>query len=99
MHPAMVWLNLVPVVAFVWGFVTVRCVSESLDREFRERYPELGGGDDYGKILGYAAMACLGILSMIPGFGSLIFLGGLVLWLIYWLKIAAYSRQLNQQWW
>jgi hypothetical protein len=37
MQPGMVWLNLIPLFEFVWQFVTVSRISQSLKDEFRDR--------------------------------------------------------------
>jgi hypothetical protein len=94
MQPGMVWLNLIPCFDLVWGFITVIRITESLDDEFYERRMD-ERGDDYGKSLGIAYMVCL-VLSAIPYIGGCIYIAALVLWIMYWVKIARYSRQLHE---
>jgi hypothetical protein len=94
MEPGMVWLNLIPCFNIVWQFITVIRVSESLDREFYERRLDRRG-DDYGKNIGMAS-CILRLLGGIPYIGALFGLAGLVCGIIYWVKIAGYSRQLAE---
>jgi hypothetical protein len=92
MEPALVWLNLIPLVHFVWMFFTAIRVSESLRNEFSER----GWGrrsDDYGQGLGIATCA-LSLASYIPYLGCLCAVGWVVCFIMYWVKIAGYSGQL-----
>lgn len=54
MEPGLVWLNLIPCFQFVWQFITVVRIDETLREEFRER----GIGrrnDSYGKSIGLAS--------------------------------------------
>jgi hypothetical protein len=117
MAPGLVWLNLVPVLNLVWPFVTVVQVGNSLQREFRARGMDRGGG--YGKVLGvltyvlslfssFVSLAALGVAIVVDdsddspmilfagsGVGNLIGLGFLVMWIVYWVQIAGYTRTLN----
>lgn len=54
MEPGLVWLNLIPCFQFVWQFITVVRIDETLREEFRER----GIGrrnDSYAKSIGIAS--------------------------------------------
>jgi hypothetical protein len=106
MEPGMVWLNLIPLFNYVWNFVTVIRVGDSLKNEFSDRDIDQGG--DYGKTLGIT-MSALGIgsgilsnvgntarapaVSMIAG---LIGLASLVMFIVYWVQIAGYSQKLGE---
>src|SRR5262245_51980891 len=92
MEPGMVWLNLIPLFNVVWMFITATRLSESLRNEFYDR----GWGrrtEDYGQGLGIATCALL-LASNIPYAGCLFFIGWIVCFIMYWLKIAGYSSQL-----
>lgn len=91
MEPGMVWLNLIPCVSLVWQFITVSRVAESLDNEFYDRGWDQN--DDYGRSLG-TTTCVLNLLGIIPYIGGLFSLGWLVCGIIYWVKIAGYSKQL-----
>ena len=91
MSPGQVWLNLIPCLNLVWSFLTVTRVADSLDREFRDRRLRTEG--DYGRGIGITACV-LNLVGGIPYIGVLFALGGLVCFIIYWVKIAGYSKQL-----
>jgi hypothetical protein len=68
MAPGLVWLNLVPILGLVWSFVTVVQVGNSLQREFRDRGLDRGGG--YGKVLGIL-MHVVALFAPCFGYGGL----------------------------
>jgi hypothetical protein len=92
MEPGMVWLNLVPCLNLVWQFMTVNAVAESLGNEFYSRRMDRRG-EDYGKGLGIATCA-LHLAGAIPYLGALFTLPWLVCFILYWVKIAGFSKQL-----
>ncbi|MDY3556055.1 hypothetical protein R5W24_005218 [Gemmata sp. JC717] len=94
MEPGMVWLALIPLVGIAWIFVNVLRVAESLRNEFRYRRWHRRG-EDYGYGIGLA-YCCLMLASIIPYCGSLFGLAGLVCWIMYWVKIANLSRQIER---
>jgi hypothetical protein len=92
-EPGMVWLLLIPVLNLVWSFYVVVGVAKSLGSEFSRRgipivepFP--------GQPIGIAMSVC-GCCAIIPFLGVLAGLANLVLWIIYWAKIAEYSRLLD----
>ncbi len=94
MEPGQVWLNLIPCFNIVWQFITVNRIAESLDNEFYARGSN--SRDDYGKSLGIWSCV-LRLLGFIPFVGPFLSLGGLVCGIIYWVKIAGYSKQLDSR--
>jgi len=92
MEPGLVWLNLIPLFNFVWIFFTVIKLADSLVREAADRSLEFGDG---GKALGIAYGALL-VASLIPFIGLLTSIASLVVFIIYWVKIAGYKNQLVQ---
>jgi magnesium-transporting ATPase (P-type) len=92
MQPGMVWLLLVPLVNMVWGFFVVINMAKSLGAEFQKRgiAEEAEPGKKLGLIM--CVLLCCGI---IPLLGMLCSLGGLVCWIMYWLKIAGFSKKLD----
>jgi type IV pilus assembly protein PilA len=93
MQPGMVWLLFVPFVNLVWQFFVVTALADSLDNEFRaRRIPNVEPKP--GKSIGIAMCVC-GVCSIIPLLGVLAFLAHLILWIIYWTKIAEFSRRLD----
>jgi hypothetical protein len=93
MEPGMVWLNLIPCFSAIWIFFTTIRLADSLRAEFYQR--QLRGDGDFGRTLGIA-FPILQLLGAIPYIGTIFSLAGLVCWIIYWVKIAGYSRQLRE---
>lgn len=94
MEPGQVWLNLIPCFCYVWNFITVLRVSESLRNEFEDR-GDYRRGDDHGQALGITTCV-LNVCQWIPYLGSLVFLGAVVCFIIYWVKIGGYNRELAE---
>jgi hypothetical protein len=106
MKPGRVWLMLIPVFNLLWQFVVVIGVPDSLRNEFRERNRD--DGSSYGKEIGlaYAVTNVLSaatqlVIANAPEFqliGGLVSgalgLANLVLFILFWVKIAGYSRRL-----
>lgn len=92
MEPGQVWLNLIPCFSIVWLFITVQRIAESLDNEFYDRRIRADG--DFGKNLG-VTYNVLNLMGAIPYIGAIFSMAGFVCWIIYWVKIAGYSRQLR----
>ncbi len=91
MEPGQVWLNLIPCFNIVWIFITVTRLADSLRDEFDDR--RLRADGDFGRTLGITYNV-LNLLGAIPYIGAIFSMAGLVCFIIYWVKIAGYSRQL-----
>lgn len=90
MPPSNVWLLLIPVFGLVWHFFVVKDLAssisdEAVDKNIRLHEPRPG----YNIGL---AMCILNCLIFIPG----VSIAALVLWIMYWVKIAGYKNQLIQ---
>jgi hypothetical protein len=97
MEPGQVWLMFIPLFNVVWRFLMVNYIAESLRNEFNERnmnIPDEKPGTPLGTV--YASLYAGSLIgNFIPIIGPLIGLGGLVCWIIYWVKIAGYKTQLE----
>jgi hypothetical protein len=91
MAPGLAWLMLIPLVNIVWHFFVVLNMAKSLGAEFQKRGipAEPNPGQTLGLIM--CILMCCGI---IPLLGILCSLGGLVCWILYWVKIAGFSNQI-----
>ena len=76
-----------------WIFYTVIKIKESLSKEFESR--QLPDDGDFGFTMGLIYGICI-CGSAIPYLGALIAIGSIVFWILYWIKIANYSKQLNE---
>jgi hypothetical protein len=91
MSPGLVWLFLIPVFNLVWHFFIVLNMAKSLHAEFL--YRGIVEEPNPGQGIGLAA-CILHVVSNIPYLGGLAFIGFLVCWIIYWIKIAGYSGKI-----
>lgn len=81
----------VGIFGLVWNFVVVLQLAASLGAEFKKR--SLPGPAAPGKPVGLA-MCILCCCMPIPLLGVVAAIGGLVCWIIYWVKIAGFSGKL-----
>lgn len=91
MQPGLVWLLLIPCFGIIWHFFIVINMAKSLGAEFQTR--GIAEEPEPGKLLGLI-MCGLACASIIPILGGLFGLGYLVCWIIYWVKIAGFSKKL-----
>jgi hypothetical protein len=91
MNPGLVWLMFIPVFSLVWQFFIVINMAKSLGAEFQKR--GIAAEPQPAKTLGLimCILLCCGIIPLLGVFCSL---AGLVCWIIYWVKIAGYSKQI-----
>lgn len=91
MNPPMVWLSLIPLFNVIWNFFVVNALAKSLDAELTARNipHEAEPGKTMGLIWAGLTAACV-----IPGLGFLLGIPVLVIWIIYWVKIAGFSAKL-----
>ncbi len=93
-EPGMLWLLLVPFVNLVWHFFVVIGLAKTLSNEFRAR--NITSVEPMpGQSIGIAMCIC-GACGIIPFLGVIASLAGFVLWIVYWAKIAEFSRMLDQ---
>jgi glycopeptide antibiotics resistance protein len=91
MNPGMVWLMFIPLFNLVWHFFVVINMAKSLAAEFQKR--GIAEEPKPGQTIGLV-MCILGCCGIIPILGILCSLGGLVCWILYWVKIAGYSTKI-----
>jgi ACS family hexuronate transporter-like MFS transporter len=95
LSPGLVWLSMIPLFNIVWQFILINRIASSLRREFDTRQTaQPGQREDYGYGVGLA-MCILSLASIIPLAGIVCGLAGFVCWIVYWVKIAGYSRTLE----
>jgi len=90
--PGLCWLFIIPVVNLVVGFIIVLNMAKSLRNEFNLR--GMVADAEPGQGIGIAMCVCA-CCSIIPILGALAALAYLVLWIMYWVKIAEYSKMLE----
>jgi hypothetical protein len=92
-QPGTLWLLLIPLVNIVWHFFVVVGMARTLGNEFRTRNIS-NVEPEPGKSIGIAMCVCQAC-TIIPLLGLVAGLVYLVLWIVYWSKIAEFSRKLD----
>jgi uncharacterized membrane protein len=93
-EPWMLWLLLIPLVGLIEHFFVVIGLAKTLSNEFRTR--NIASAEPMpGQSIGIAMCVC-GVCGVIPFIGRFATLAGGVLWIIYWAKIAKFSRMLDR---
>jgi heme/copper-type cytochrome/quinol oxidase subunit 2 len=82
MEPGMVWLCLIPIFGLVWTIIMILRVADSLRDEYDDR--GMRGDGDYGKTIGIVYIVTAFLCGPV----------GLICWIMYWVKIAGYTKQL-----
>jgi len=93
-EPANVWLMFIPLFNLIYPFILYPKICDSVKKEFEERNASKAG--DYGRSIGIA-MPILGLCGIIPVLGSLAGLANLVLFILFWVKMAGYKNELMQK--
>ena len=93
LEPGMVWLSIIPVVSIVVNFFIVFGMAKSLRNEFNLRGIPVADSTP-GQAIGLAMSICA-CCGVIPILGLIAGAASLVLWILYWLKVAEYSRMLD----
>jgi len=93
LEPGMVWLFLIPLVNLIFNFFIVFGLAKSLHNEFVKRGIPVADPTP-GQSIGLAMCICA-CCVFIPILGILAGIANLVLWIMYWVKIAEYSRLLD----
>lgn len=94
LEPGQVWLNLIPFFNIYWTFVLATRVPESLRNEFKDRRMHRRE-EDYGAGVGKWYAICT-VASVVPILNYIAGPAALILWILFWVKTAGYSRQLAQ---
>ena len=91
LSPGLVWLMLIPLFNLIWHFIIVSNVTKSVRGEFEKRgiMTEPNPGQGIG-----LAMCILSVCCLIPIINIIVGIPVLVLWIIYWVKVADYSAKL-----
>jgi hypothetical protein len=91
-EPGACWLQIIPLFNLYYTFVLTSKVSESVRNEYESR--RLRPDGDFGKQIGMWWAIC-NVASLVPYLGTLTGLVGLVLFIIYWVKVYGYSKELD----
>lgn len=88
-----VWLALIPLFGMIWQFFIIDKLALSLKAEFKKRNIVVNE-DKPGYSIGLA-YCILMICSLLPIIGFFTAVPAVVCWIIYWVKISNYKRELE----
>lgn len=91
-EPGNVWLMLIPLFNVVYAFFLYPQICDSVKAEYR--YRGLNASGDFGRSLG-VTMPILSICRILPVIGPLSALANLVIFIIFWAKMAGYKSKLE----
>jgi hypothetical protein len=91
MSPGLVWLMLIPCFNLVWQFFVVINIAKSLKAEFTKR--GLPIEDKPGQTIGLI-MCIAPFVSWIPFVGCIASIAQIVCFIMYWVKVAGWSKQI-----
>jgi hypothetical protein len=90
MEPGLVWLNLIPIFNLGWTFYVVAKFANSIKKELGSD----AGDGGWALGLAYAILMVSGLIP-IPGLGILLGIAGMIVWIIYWIKISDFSKKIG----
>jgi hypothetical protein len=95
MDPALVWLNLIPLLNLIWCVVTVERVGESIRNEMTARGRE-SKTESYGKTAGLTAIVLFSTVLVLPPPALIItWPFALIYGVVYWLQLRWYASRLR----
>lgn len=95
LHPLVLWALLIPVVSLLINFIVVYQLSESLEKEFKERNFEID--EKPGLLIGLGFSTALAVVNIpMPVYISgIVAIAGLIFFVQYWMKINWYKKVLQ----
>lgn len=92
MEPGMVWLLLIPLFNIIWNFIVVNRMADSIQAELHKKGINVTERPAYNVGIAMCIISCV---TWIPLLGSLASIGGLICWIIYWVKISEFKRKIE----
>lgn len=90
-EPNNVWLMLIPIFSMIYAFFLYPKISDSVKAEYE--YRGLPSKGDFSRSLAIA-IAVLPLVGFIPVLGGIAGVGNLVVFIIFWVKMAQYKKEL-----
>lgn len=90
-EPGNVWLMFIPFFNLIYPFILYPKICDSVKNEYNSRGLQADG--DFGKSIGIT-MPILNLCGIIPFLGVLAAIGNLVLFIVFWVKMAGYKTKL-----
>jgi hypothetical protein len=97
MEPGMVWLLLIPLFNIVWQFIVVNRLSVSIESEYTSRGLTCKSRPTYNIGLAFSILSCINlVLYRSTALGSIVSLAVVVCWIIYWVQVNDYKKELQR---
>jgi len=90
--PGNVWLMLIPLFNLIYPFILYPRICDSVRNEYQSRGMSEDG--DFGRAIGIT-MPVLGLCGWLPYIGVIAGIANLVLFIIFWVKMAGYRTKLR----
>ena len=92
MEPGKIWLLMIPLFNYVWMFIVVKAIADSIKNQLEKYgvYSEERPTYNLGMALSISSAA-----SLIPVLGTIIGLPVLILWIFYWIKVNEKKKELQ----
>jgi hypothetical protein len=107
MRPGEVWLQLIPIFNYVWQFIVVIRISDSIQREFASwendnlvGLPDVSVADVLSTRPTYEiglAFCILNCCQIIPFVGAFAGIAGVICWIIYWVKLVEFRKRIQRR--
>lgn len=91
-EPGNVWLMFIPLFNIIYPFILYPKIADSVKNEYAARNMPAQG--DFGRGLGIT-MPILSLCGIIPILGGLAGLANIVLFIIFWVKMAGFKNELK----
>ncbi|MFC4158143.1 hypothetical protein [Chitinimonas lacunae] len=86
---ALVWLTFFPLLGALWYLAYIILLSTAIQKDMALR-----GVQDNGQLPLAIALVVCWVLSLVPFINAVSWMALLVIWIIYWVKMAEYRRRL-----
>ena len=91
-EPGNVWLMFIPLFNLIYPFILYPRICDSVRNEYQSRGMSEDG--DFGRAIGIT-MPVLGLCGWLPYIGAIAGIANLVLFIIFWVKMAGYRTKLK----
>ena len=94
MQPGQVWLLLIPLFNYIWNFIVVSRISESIAAEYSSRNIQFEPKPTYNIGIAFSILICCGIIPIINIFTGI---AAIICWIIYWVQVSNHKGKLQIQ--
>ncbi len=102
MSPKTMWFGIIPVFHLIWNFVIVFAMSTTLEKEYKKRSiphppkPARNIGLIWSVLMVFGLVSFSGVRFLVIT-GIIIFILAIIMFIVYWAKVAMFASKLNHQ--